>query len=71
MKILKFIWYCIECMLKFFASGFGNPLKNFTWKEGMVGALTFIVISLVVFVILLATGVIKFKKKSDKDKEDK
>ena len=67
MKILKCIWYCIKCMLDLFSASLGSVPNNYSWKVGLTGAITLIVILLVVFVILLATGVIKFKKKDDKE----
>ena len=71
MEVLKFIWYCIKCAGGLFISASGFVPDDFTWKDGLVGAITLIVIIAIGFVILLATGVIEFKKKSDKDKEDK
>lgn len=71
MEVLKFIWYCIKCVGDLFSASLGSVPNDYSWKVGLVGAITLIVIIAIGFVILLATGVIKFKKKSDKDKEDK
>lgn len=71
MEVLKFIWYCIKCVGDLFILASGFVPDDFTWKVGLIGAITLIVIIAIGFVILLATGVIEFKKKSDKDKEDK
>lgn len=67
MEVLKFIWYCIKCMLDLFSASLGSVPNNYSWKVGLTGAITLIVILLIGFVILLATGVIKFKKKDDKE----
>ena len=62
MKVLKFIWYCIKCMLDLFSASLGSVPNNYSWKVGLTGAITLIVIIAIGFVILLATGVIEFKK---------
>jgi len=62
MKILKSLWYCIRCMLDLFSASLGSVPNNYSWKVGLIGAITLIVIIAIVFLVLLLTGVIKFKK---------
>ena len=71
MEVLKFIWYCIKCVGDLLSASLGSVPNDYSWKVGLVGAITLIVIIAIGFIILLATGVIEFKKKSDKDKEGK
>lgn len=60
--MLKFIWYCIRCMFDLLSASLGSVPDGFSWKVGLTGAITLIVIITTVFLILLLTGVIKFKK---------
>lgn len=67
MVVLNFIWYCIQCMFSCFTAMFGHVPDNFTIKEILIGVATFFVISIIIFLILWLTGVIKFKKKKMKE----
>ena len=40
MVVLKFIWYCIQCMFSCFTAMFGYTPKDFTIKDGFIGIAT-------------------------------
>ena len=65
MKVLKFIWYCIECMLNNFSAMLGRGPDNYSIKEVLIGFITLVVVTMLILVILRLTGVIKFKKKDE------
>ena len=60
MVILNFIWYCIKCLLDCLCLPIGGHIP--TKKEGLVGIATLFVLIIIIFVILVLTGCIKFKK---------
>lgn len=62
MKVLKFIWYCITCMLDNFSAMLGRVPENYSIKEVLIGFATLVVMTTLVLLILRLTGVIKFKK---------
>lgn len=62
MKFFEFIWYCIKCMAWGFSAMCGHVPKNYGFKEIFIGFATFVLITLLIFLILVFTGVIKFKK---------
>ena len=65
MGFFEFIWYCIKCMIDLFYVGLGggSSADGFGYKEALIGAATTIVLAVIIFLILWATGIIKFKKK--------
>ena len=65
MKVLKFILYCIECMLNNFSAMLGRGPDNYSIKEVLIGFITLVVVTMLILVILRLTGVIKFKKKDE------
>ena len=71
MNVFKFLWYCIKCLGGVIITASGFVPDDFTWKEGAVGIITLVVIMMIGILILSATGVIKFKKKSGKNKENR
>lgn len=62
MIIFKFIWHCLKCMFDVFLAATGFVPNDFTWKQGLTGVVTLIIIIALILGILLLTGVIKFKK---------
>ena len=64
MDLLKFIVYCLKCMVDFFVTSFGGRIpKGFGFKEGAIGFVTFLVIVVLILSILLMTGILEYKKK--------
>lgn len=62
MAVFRFLGYCFTCMLDCFSCTMGHVPKGFTMKDGLVGMATFLILLIIVFLILWATGIIKFKK---------
>ena len=66
MIVFKFIWYCLTCMFDVFLAAAGFVPNDFTWKQGLTGVITLIIIIVLVLSILLLTGVVKIKNKKGK-----
>lgn len=62
MAVINFIWYCLKCMFRLFPVLIGH-VNGLTWKDGLVGVATLLVIAGTIIVILYFTGVIRFGRK--------
>lgn len=62
MVVLEFIWFCIDCMIGCITSMFGNVPDNFTMKEIMIGLITMLIITTIIFLFLWLIGVIRIKR---------
>lgn len=50
--MFKFIKYCLLCMCLTISAAFGNNPEGLTWKTGITGVLTAIVLILISFGII-------------------
>ena len=53
MFILNFLWYCLRSFFRSVCATTGHVPDGFTWKEGLTGVLTFVVILSIIAAIII------------------